>query len=68
MQLLTKLLSRLQEKMQIKDLRWALRNTTHNGFPVVRSTQHGEVRSLHCHLSTRGTCGISAGTIIMRIH
>lgn len=30
--------------MQVKDLRWALRNTTHNGFPVVRSTQHGEVR------------------------
>lgn len=36
----------LQEKMQIKDLRWALRNTTHNGFPVVRKTQHGEVRHL----------------------
>jgi hypothetical protein len=44
----------LQEKMQIKDLRWALRNTTHNGFPVVRSTQHGEVRSLALHVASIG--------------
>ena len=33
----------LQENMSLKDLRWALRNTTHNGFPVVRDTQHGQV-------------------------
>lgn len=28
--------------MQLKDLRWALRNTTHNGFPVVRDTKNGQ--------------------------
>jgi hypothetical protein len=55
---------RVQEKMQIKDLRWALRNTTHNGFPVVRSTQHGEVRSLHCHIPANGRSGSPVGSIL----
>ena len=42
--------------MQVKDLRWALRNTTHNGFPVVRSTQHGEVRGAPANGSIWKSC------------
>ncbi len=36
----------LREEMRIEDMRQILRRCRHNGFPVVRETAAGQVRSL----------------------
>ena len=36
----------LREEMRIEDMRQILRHCRHNGFPVVRETAAGQVRSL----------------------
>ena len=47
----------LREEMRIEDMRQVLRQTRHNGFPVVRDTAAGQVLPAalstdHCAIST----------------